>query len=403
MSADKPLNDRPLNRLTAEEWCCDIQYGIVSKSTPSPPPAPAPGPTAQAQSAANVDTAAAQAALDYVNQNTPYGSTTYAQTGTYNTPGGETVPTYTQDTTLSPLGQAIYTGQQNVTNTLLPTAQTLATNAGASATTPLNFNTADSATLNAAPQQLDANSANAVFQQEEQFLQPQQAQQSKDLQDQLSRQGISVGNDAYSNAETQLGTQQNQATQSAIDTAIGQGTQDAATNFNMALAGQQQNIAQQQTGQTNQLSLLQSLFGASPASQSQPITSPTAVPISPTNVLGAQALSTNTAEQNYQAQLAQSNSMFGGLAGLAGSLGSAYILSDARRKEGIEQIGTLFDGQPVYRFRYKGSSVWHIGLMAQDVEQIAPEAVQEIGGTKYVDYFLATESARKAKELEGVF
>ena len=326
MSADKPLNDRPLNRLTAEEWCCDIQYGIVSKSSPSPPPAPSAPDTAAAQGASNVDTAAAQAALNNVNQVTPYGTTTFDPTGTYNTPGGETVPTYTETTALSPLGQSIYTGQQDVAQTLLPTAQTLANNAGASVTAPLNFNTADSATLNATPQQLDANSANAVFGQEEQFLQPQQAQQQKDLQDQLSRQGISVGNDAYSNAETQLGTQQNQATQSAIDTAIAQGTGDAATNFNLALAGQQQNIAQQQTGQSNQLSLLQSLFGASPASQSQPIVTPTASSVSPTNVLGAQALSTNTAEQNYQAQIGQQNATTGDVAGLVGTAATAAAL-----------------------------------------------------------------------------
>lgn len=45
--------------------------------------------------------------------------------------------------------------------------------------------------------------------------------------------------------------------------------------------------------------------------------------LQPTNVLGAYNLSQNAAEQNYQAQLAQQNAMWGGLAGL----GSAGILA----------------------------------------------------------------------------
>jgi hypothetical protein len=43
-------------------------------------------------------------------------------------------------------------------------------------------------------------------------------------------------------------------------------------------------------------------------------------PMSAPNTLGAYALSQNAAEQNYQAQLAQQNAMWGGLAGL-GSAG----------------------------------------------------------------------------------
>ena len=45
--------------------------------------------------------------------------------------------------------------------------------------------------------------------------------------------------------------------------------------------------------------------------------------LQPTNALGADNLSQNAAETNYQAQLAQQNAMFGGLAGL----GSAGILA----------------------------------------------------------------------------
>ena len=70
-------------------------------------------------------------------------------------------------------------------------------------------------------------------------------------------------------------------------------------------------------------------------------------------------------------------------------------LSDRRAKDDIEVIGHLFDGQPVYRFTYKHDDlkVCQIGLMAQDVESVSPEAVHEIEGRKFVDYRAATNAA----------
>ncbi|WP_315731673.1 MULTISPECIES: tail fiber domain-containing protein [unclassified Bradyrhizobium] len=80
----------------------------------------------------------------------------------------------------------------------------------------------------------------------------------------------------------------------------------------------------------------------------------------------------------------------GGASGIMGMLG---LLSDRRAKEDIEQVGTLFDGTPVYRYRYIGLPTVHIGLMADDVEKDKPEAVMEIGGLKRVDYKIATDQA----------
>ena len=81
---------------------------------------------------------------------------------------------------------------------------------------------------------------------------------------------------------------------------------------------------------------------------------------------------------------------------IAGGI-SKFLPSDKRLKEDIEQVGTLFDGTPVYGFRYKGAPAYHIGLMAQDVEKTAPEAVIEINGYKAVDYRAATEASRKIR------
>jgi len=88
---------------------------------------------------------------------------------------------------------------------------------------------------------------------------------------------------------------------------------------------------------------------------------------------------------------------FGKIAGGIGSL-LKFMPSDMRLKEDISPVGTLFDGTPVYGYRYKGAGAYHIGLMAQDVEKIAPNAVIEINGYKAVDYRAATEASRRIHE-----
>jgi Chaperone of endosialidase len=67
--------------------------------------------------------------------------------------------------------------------------------------------------------------------------------------------------------------------------------------------------------------------------------------------------------------------------------------SDARMKTDIQNVGTLNDGQNVYRYRYVGNRTWHLGLLAQEVEKLFPEAVTEIFGVKHVNYDLATRAA----------
>ena len=74
-------------------------------------------------------------------------------------------------------------------------------------------------------------------------------------------------------------------------------------------------------------------------------------------------------------------------------LASLFGLSDKRLKENIHQIGKTFDGQPVYRYNYKGHPETQIGLIAQEVERKHPEAVGVAGNYKTVDYGRATEDA----------
>lgn len=78
-----------------------------------------------------------------------------------------------------------------------------------------------------------------------------------------------------------------------------------------------------------------------------------------------------------------------GAAQTLGGLGMlAYMVggSDRRLKTDIVRVGTLDDGLPVYRYRFKGTNMFQIGVMADEVEKVKPEAVGEFAGIKLVDY-----------------
>ena len=233
----------------------------MSKSTPQAPPPPNPALVAQQQTGSNIDTAVAQKALNNTNQYTPFGSTTYQQTGSQSI-GGVDVPTYSQTTSFNPAVQSIITGTENAGASLVPAVQTLTDQASKSATTPLTFAGNDQDYLNAGPQLLDRYATSAVYQQHKSFLDPQWLQGQRDLEDQLSRQGISPGSDAYNSAMTNFQSQKTQAYQSAQDSAIAQGAQNAGQLFNQALAGQKQNISQQQLAQMSPIELLNMLYNS---------------------------------------------------------------------------------------------------------------------------------------------
>jgi hypothetical protein len=79
-------------------------------------------------------------------------------------------------------------------------------------------------------------------------------------------------------------------------------------------------------------------------------------------------------------------------AGTAGTLGSLIgkgmaIFSDRRMKDNIDLVGFYENGLPQYEFSYKGGRARWRGVMADDVEQMYPEALGEtVDGFKTVNY-----------------
>lgn len=105
-------------------------------------------------------------------------------------------------------------------------------------------------------------------------------------------------------------------------------------------------------------------------------------------------------QQSYPFQVAQFLANIAmGTGALSGSTTTTRqpggFFSDSRLKEDIEKVGELHDGQPIFKFRYKGEpkEATKIGLMADEVEKDKPEAVGLAGGFRTVNYDDATKDA----------
>jgi hypothetical protein len=247
-----------------------------------------------------------------------------------------------------------------------------------------------------------------------QRLQPQMDIQQKTLDAKLANQGVVAGTEAYNRAKMGLGMQQNdllnQAQLSGLqagNTLFQQGMQGAQfgnqaqqqllnnqlANANLGNQAQQQQFNQALTQYNMPLNTLSALrTGAqvqNPTFQNAPQQATTAG----ADLLGAASSQYNAAMGGFNAQQAAQANMNSGLMGLGGTLGAAAIMSDIRTKENITQVYWLPNGLPVYTYEYKpefkdeaGHGV-HIGVMAQDVEQVMPEAViTRADGIKMVNY-----------------
>ncbi|MBX9778018.1 MAG: tail fiber domain-containing protein, partial [Xanthobacteraceae bacterium] len=78
----------------------------------------------------------------------------------------------------------------------------------------------------------------------------------------------------------------------------------------------------------------------------------------------------------------------GGMGGGGGGMGGGGGgMSDIRAKHAIALLGQLDNGLGLYRFSYLGSDQAYVGVMAQEVEAVRPDAVvHHSDGYLRVDY-----------------
>lgn len=363
----------------------------MGKSSPSPPPAPNPTTVANAQSAADINTASAQAALNNVNQVTPYGNLTYNQTGSTNVNGNQ-VPQFTATQTLTPAAEQALQQQQQLTGGLYGLANSQLNRIDNAVSQP--FDMSKVATLPTNANQYSTDAANAIFGQAKQNLDPQFAEEQSQLQDQLSRQGIPVGSQAYSQSLADF----NRSKNNAYATAQNSATTEGYNVGQQQLAGEeglaQQQIQQQNFTREQPLNEAIALMGGGQV-QNPSFSNTPQTQVAPTDVTGAYALQQSALNNNYNQQVAQNSATQGGMFGLGSAGIMALALSDRRTKEDITKVGELFDGSPIYRFRYIGNPQWQIGLMAQEVQERNPDAIEEINGLLHVNYQKATQPSVK--------
>lgn len=316
---------------------------------PSPPD---PYQTAAAQTQSNQQTAAYNAALNRVSTYTPYGNMVYSQTGT-DTSGA---PTWRSDITLAPEAQQQLDNQLKQNNQLSQLGFTLGNQAAAAINQPYS----DAATSRDA-------AANAYYKRQTAYLDPQYANQQNDLNSRLANQGVVQGSEAWNRAQDELARQKTFAYDQAQQGAISTGDNAQATQLQ-----------------------LQSAIKNAPLNQLNALRSGTQIQ-NPTfqNAPGASAAPTDVAgiiNQEYQNQLAASNNFMNGLFGLGA--GAITKWSDRRLKRAIRRIGaTAKFGLPIYRFKYIDSDEPQIGVMAQDVIDVRPQAVFRMpNGFLAVDY-----------------
>jgi hypothetical protein len=447
------------------------------------PTPPDPQATARAQTGTNVSTAVANAYLGNINQQTPDGSLTYSQSGTYDwtdPSNNQTyhVPTFTATQQLSPSGLQLKNTQDSTKQTLADLANSQAGRASGLLSTNLNTSGGpsggDSASITNIPKALTnfdpgiplqtgfdsggditrdygpADNYSADRQRVEdslmQRMNPQLQVEQQRIQQQLADQGIRYGSQAYNDAMRVNSMQANDARYGAIQQAgqeqqrmdamaaqraafqnaaqeqgyqqnLGQASfynqagntlfQQNAAQAAFANAGLAQQVGQAQSGfnaaQAGRNSWLQEQY----ANRNQPINEISALmsgsQVSQPNFVNAPSSQIPTTDyagitqQGFQNQMGiynQNSQNINQLVGGALGLGAGIIKSDRRAKDDIDKIGTVFaanaDGArrklPVYEYSYKDdpSSTRHIGPMAQDVEKIAPEAVEEHRGVKYI-------------------
>ena len=262
----------------------------LCKDSPSPPPAPDYPAAATATSQGSAQAAVANSLLNMRNTNTPLGSQSFNQIGTYDIPGiggqpGFSIPRYDQSISMTPEGQNLYNQQMGLSTGLMGLGQGSLDQTRASLGKPQDFGSVQ----DIADQSYAAQTAR---------LDPQWEQRKGQFDQQMANQGIAAGGEAYGNAAREFGQQRN----------------DAYTQARLA--------AQQTMPQTYQLSTAQRMqpltelnairTGAQPQMpQFQGL--PAAGGVQGPNMLGAAQGQNQYNMGLYNSQVGQQNSMMGGL------------------------------------------------------------------------------------------
>jgi hypothetical protein len=355
---------------------------------PKAPPPPDYATAARITSEGNKEAALAAQAGNMINQYTPQGSVEYAVRGTQ-----DGTPLWSQTVNMSPTEKAAYEQNAAINTRLGGVAGTGIGYVESALAKPLS--TAGMMPIGT-PGEIQRQASDAAYSEATRYMAPEQARATKNLETQLSNQGITRGSEAWNQATGDMSNQQTQALASARNQAYMQGLQGAGQAYTQGMGGRQQQIAEEQMLQQNPINMLNAVrsgqqmqvanqpqVGVSSAGQLGQWSGP--------DMLGAASAQGQYDMGVYNAKSAANSALTSGLF----SLGGAAIKSDIRTKENIIEVGALHNGLKLYSFEYKpefkdSPNAGHgrfVGCMAHEVEEIFPDAVNTTDdGYKAVDY-----------------
>jgi hypothetical protein len=333
---------------------------------PSAPAAPNYAAAAQETAQGNLDAARAATAANRVNQVTPYGNLDYTISG--EDPYGN--PTWTATTSLSDVGQQLLNNQN-------------AASLGLGGT----INAALGRVQSTMGQEFNPNLPSTGFDPGQSYqdaymqrLAPQLEQNREATQARLANQGIAPGTQAYENAMRQQAQREN-------DLLLGATTQ----GFGVGSQANQQAFNQEMTKYNMPLNTLSALRSGSQVQNPSFVNSAQQATTSGADILGAAQMGYNAQMGDFNQKQAAQQNFNQGLMGLGGA--GIMAFSDIRMKENIKQVNWMPNGLPVYTYEYKSEFkdiAGHgqfVGVMAQDVEMVQPEAViTNANGYKMVNY-----------------
>lgn len=312
------------------------------------PSAPDPAQTAAAQGQWNSFTAQQQQAMNMTNQNSPWGSLTYDQTGTQTIidPNGKAVqvPRYTANTTLSPQQQAIYDQTQAAELNLANIANEQSGRVGELLNSPFDYSNRDAENWS-----YDLASSRIL---------PQQQKNEAALRTQLINSGIRPGTAAWDSEMSRL-------------------TNANTDQLNqLALTGRQQGFNEQLAIRNQPLN---EVIGLMSGTQIQ---NPNATFAQTPQSQVAGVDYSGLVQNKFNADTQAYNAKTGALGGLFGA--GLSLFSDARLKTNIQRIGATDAGQPIYSYQYIWGGPTQIGVMAQ--ESPADAVSLHESGFMMVDY-----------------
>ena len=272
----------------------------------SAPERPDPVETAQAQSAANRDAAVSQAAINMVNQQTPYGSLEYTQRGV--SPGG--TPQYTATQTLSPQQQRILDVTQDVGLKFGETARDQLGQVSSALAQPINFDS-----LGERPVFDDAY-RESVAENIYSRLEPGLLDDEDALRTRLANQGIMPGSEAFNREMDAINRRRNDL-RLAIDAQSGT---EAGRQFGLESSSRQQGLSELQQQRSIPLNELAAMVSGAQVQQPGFINPPQQGIAAP-DILGA-------TYAGYQADADQYAREMQGLYGLGGTAlqGGGYLV-----------------------------------------------------------------------------